>query len=222
MLAAFASAEAQTPAGRPRGEAPHPQEPRDPHSPRNVERFIGSMENPNRLEYENPDDVIAVLKVRPTDWIVDLGCGPGFYTRRLARAVPNGVVFAVDVEPRQLDRLSERLAEDGLENVVPVLTPPDEPRVPPKRADLVIVVNTYHHFENRVAYVGKIRRALKPGGRLVIVDFHKRELPVGPPPPHKLARDQVVSEVEAGGFRFIEEHDLLKYQYFLVFVPREA
>lgn len=192
---------------------------RDVHGPPDVETYIRHLESPDRDAWQRPDDVIAVLKLHPDAWVADVGCGPGYFTRRLARAVPQGVVFAVDIEPRQLDRLNEHLHNDGLFNVVPVLAPPDDPRLPRGLFDVVLVVNTYHHFPERVRYLQRLRQALRRAGRLVIIDYHKRDLPVGPPPEHKMDREVVVQEALQAGFTLTEAPDVLPYQYFLVFRP---
>ncbi|MEW6745815.1 MAG: hypothetical protein AB1486_24000, partial [Planctomycetota bacterium] len=91
------------------------------------------------------------------------------------------------------------------------------PRAPGGRPRLVMIVNTYHHLDNRPVYLARLKQLLRRSGSLVVIDYHKEELPVGPPPAHKLAREEVVSEVEAAGFTLCVEHDTLKYQYFLVF-----
>jgi SAM-dependent methyltransferase len=152
--------------------------------------------------------------------VADVGCGPGYFTRRLARAVPAGVVYAVDVEPRQLDRLNAHLRDDGLVNVVPVLATAADPHLPPGRLDMILVVDTYHHFDNRAQYLQTLKRGLKPAGRLVLIDYRKEPLPVGPPVAHKFAREQELSETESAGFQLIDEPTFLPYQYFLIFTPR--
>lgn len=195
---------------------------RDVCGPADVEAYIRHLESPERDAWQRPDAVVSALQLEPDAWVADVGSGPGYFTRRLARAVPQGVVFAVDVEPRQLDRLNEHVQREGLDNVVPVLAPADDPRLPPGRFDLVLVVNTYHHFPDRVRYSSTLRTALRPHGRLVIIDYHKHELPVGPPVDHKLARETVLDEAARAGFRLASELDLLPYQYFLVFVPDHA
>lgn len=192
---------------------------RDPHGPSDVSAYIAHLESPERDVWQKPEAVIGALGLRADSWVADVGCGPGYFTRRLARAVPAGLVFAVDVEPRQLDRLNEHLTAEKLENVVPVLAPLDDPRLPRRQFDLVLVVDTYHHFPDRLEYLQRLREALRPGGRLAIIDYHAGELPVGPPPEHKLAREVVLEEAARAGFRLIEEPAILPYQYFLIFRP---
>ncbi len=192
---------------------------RDLHGPSDVEAYIRHLESSDRDAWQRPDEVVAALKLYPDAWVADVGSGPGYFTRRLARAVPEGVVFAVDVEPRQLDRLNEHLGNEGLRNVVPVLAPPEDPRLPPRLFDVILVVNTYHHFPQRVRYLERLRSALRPAGRLVVIDYHKRDLPVGPPPDHKIDREVVIQEARQAGLTLTDAPDFLPYQYFLVFRP---
>jgi len=192
---------------------------RDHHGPRDVEQYIERLEDTGRDEHQQPDQVVQALQLAPDAAVADVGCGPGYFTLRLAKAVPRGMVFAVDVEPRQLDRLNEHLTTAGIDNVVPVLAPHDDPRLPPASVDLVLIVNTYHHFDNRSSYLAKLRAALRPAGRLVNIDFFKKEMEFGPPVAHKIARDDSVSEFEAAGFQLIEEPTILEHQYFLIFTP---
>jgi ubiquinone/menaquinone biosynthesis C-methylase UbiE len=207
----------------PPSSAPHaahgttPSGNRDPHGPADVEEHIRWLEGARRIEFQKPEAVVAALGLRPTDVVADLGCGPGLFTRLLARVLPRGLVYAVDVEPRQLYRLQEHIAADRLHNVIPVLASPSDPHLPPDAIDLILVVDTYHHFDERPAYLGVLARALRPSGRLVVIDYFKRELPVGPPVEHKIARDVVVREVTDAGYRLVDEPTMLPYQYFLVF-----
>jgi ubiquinone/menaquinone biosynthesis C-methylase UbiE len=192
---------------------------RDPRGPIDVSGYIRNLEAPGRDAYQRPAEVIEQLHLQPDAVVADVGCGPGYFARRLARALPRGLVYAIDVEPRQLDRLNEHLLEDGLTNVIPVLAPVGDPRLPPGGVDLILIVDTYHHFSERSAYLAKLAAGLKATGRLVIIDYHKRDLPIGPPVEHKMAREQILQEVQDAGFRLIEEPALLPYQYFLVFAP---
>jgi ubiquinone/menaquinone biosynthesis C-methylase UbiE len=190
---------------------------RDPHGPADVGEHIRWLESAERLAFQAPGEVLASLGLAPDAVVADVGCGPGVFTRPLARALPRGLVYAVDIEPQQLYRLQEHVRAEALHNVVPVLASLDDPHLPPGRLDLILIVDTYHHFEDRHRYLTTLARALKPGGRLVVIDYHKHPLPVGPPVAHKIAREVVLEEVLAAGYRLVEERSLLRYQYFLVF-----
>ena len=196
-------------------------------NPKALAEYVRAMEDPARDTWQKPEQVLdaiatgllgATLEGRT---VCDIGVGPGYFTRRIARRVgAKGRVFAVDVEPRMLEVLGERLQKDGLANVTPVLGGPDGPRVPPDTCDVVLIVDTYHHFPDGVAYLKGLGALLRPGGRVVNIDFHKRELPVGPPVDHKIAREDFLRDAERAGFVLEAQHDLLPHQYFLVLRPR--
>ena len=103
--------------------------------------------------------------------------------------------------------------------MLPVLASPDDPFLPRGRVDRVLIVDTYHHIDDRLGYFRRMKEALAPGGRVAIVDFHKRPLPVGPPPEHKLSREFVIGEMRQAGWVLSREETFLPYQYFLLFEP---
>jgi ubiquinone/menaquinone biosynthesis C-methylase UbiE len=131
-----------------------------------------------------------------------------------------GKVFAVDIDRGLIDHLAKRGREERLPQLVPVLAQPGDPRLAPESLDLVFICDVIHHIENRGDYYAKLRRALKPDGRLAIVDFHKRELPVGPGVEMKIAKSDLIAELGAAGFGLKEQLDYLPYQYFLVFAAK--
>ncbi|TMB55417.1 MAG: class I SAM-dependent methyltransferase [Deltaproteobacteria bacterium] len=131
-----------------------------------------------------------------------------------------GTVFSADTEPELVRHLRERAEKERTDNVVPILASPDNPRLPRGAVDLVLLVDTFHHIDHRVAYFGRLRGTLASGGRVAVVDWQKRETPVGPELEHRLAREQVVEEMRAAGYALVAEPDVLPYQYCLVFRPR--
>jgi predicted methyltransferase len=176
---------------------------------------------PDRDAWQRPEQVVAALGLRPGQHVADLGAGTGYFSRYLSRAVgPTGAVLAVDSEPNLVAWLRDRAEREGTGNVVPVLGSRDTPRLPAGSVDLVLIVDTYHHIDARVAYFAALRAALRPGGRVAVIDWQKRPLPVGPEMDHKLAREQVVDEMARAGYALVEEPTTLPYQYFLVFRPR--
>jgi ubiquinone/menaquinone biosynthesis C-methylase UbiE len=151
-------------------------------------------------------------------WVADLGAGTGYFSRYLDAAVgPTGVVFAVDTEPNLVAHLRTRAEQERTARIIPILASLDDPRLPPHALDLVLIVDTYHHLDDRLAYLRRLSRALKPRGRVAIVDWQKHDLPIGPPPEHKLARSQVVEEMQAAGYVLVGEPVLLPHQYVLIF-----
>jgi len=182
---------------------------------------LGLLEAPDRAAWQKPEELVAALGLRPGQCVADLGAGTGYFSRLLSAAVgPTGTVLAVDPEPNLIAHLRDRAEREGSANVVPVLASLDNPRLPTGLVDVVLIVDTYHHIDDRVAYFRRLRQALRRPGRIAIVDWQKRELRVGPEMDHKLAREQVVREMEAAGYRLAEEPSILPYQYFLVFQPR--
>jgi ubiquinone/menaquinone biosynthesis C-methylase UbiE len=179
------------------------------------------FDDPARAEWQKPAEVAAALGLRPGQTVADLGAGTGYFTRSLVDAVgPSGTVLAVDVEPNLVAYLRERAAREHLSNVRVVLADAKDPRLPAAGVDAVLVVDTYHHIDDRIAYFRRLQSALRPHGRVAVVDWHKRPMPVGPEMDHKLAREQVMEEMDAAGYRLVDEPTFLPYQYFLVFQPR--
>lgn len=176
---------------------------------------------PGRPRWQKPARVIRAIGVRRGQVVADVGAGPGFFALRLARAVgPAGHVYAVDPEAVLLDVLRDRLARSGARNVTPVLSRGDDPMLPPGSCDVALIVNTYHHFTNGAAFLRRLRRALAPGGRLVNIDFARRETPVGPPVHHRVAREAFLRAAHRAGLTLVAEHRFLPHQYFLVLRPR--
>ena len=180
--------------------------------------YIASLDDPARDGYQKPDEVMKALALRQGEVVADIGSGSGYFTLRFARAVGDtGRVYAVDISPDMIRHLNRRLRDAGVRNVVPVLAEPDDPLLPDASVDRFVIVDTWHHVEEQAKYLGLLKRMLKPGGQIVHIDFQKRELPVGPPPAMKIAREDLVKQMEGAGFRLAAEHTFLPYQYFLVF-----
>jgi SAM-dependent methyltransferase len=190
-------------------------------NPADLRRYLENLEGPDRAAWQKPDEVIAALSLAPGAVACEIGAGPGYFALRLARAVgAAGRVFAVDVEPALLTALRDRIEAAQVTNVTPVLGLPGDPLLPEASCDLALIVDTYHHFADGPAYLGKLLRALRPGGRIVNIDFLPGELPVGPPPGHRVAREEMLLDAERAGLHLVREHGLLPYQYFLVLAPR--
>jgi ubiquinone/menaquinone biosynthesis C-methylase UbiE len=188
------------------------------HSFEDTERWVAEFESPERDRQQKPDEVVAALKLRSTDRVADIGAGTGYFTRRFAKVVPAGTVYAVDLEPNMLRYVAKRARTEGQKNIVPVLALPESPMLAPSSVDVIFICNTIHHIENRAAYYATLRESLAPGGRLVIVDFRKdAELAEGPPIKMRLDRKDLEEELSRAGFRLSEEHGFLPDQYFVVF-----
>ena len=180
--------------------------------------YIASLDDPQRDAYQKPDEVMKALALRAGEVIADIGAGSGYFALRFARAVgDSGRVYAVDISPDMVRHLNRRLRDAGVRNVVTVLSDPDDPLLPDASVDRFVIVDTWHHVEDQAKYLGLVKRMLMPGGQVVHIDFQKRELPIGPPPGMKIAREVLVKQMEGAGFRLSAEHTFLPYQYFLVF-----
>lgn len=193
------------------------------HRFENAESWVAQFDSPDRAAWQKPDEVIAALKLRPDATVADLGAGTGYFAVRLARAVPQGRVYAEDLEPDMVRYLGERAAREGLTNVVALRGDPADPKLP-AGVDAAIMVDTYHHIVDPTAFFGRVREALRPGGELVIVDF-KKDAPEdapGPPAAMRIADDVVAAHLQKLGFTHVRtDRELLPYQY-LVFLRRPA
>jgi ubiquinone/menaquinone biosynthesis C-methylase UbiE len=199
----------------------HGHEHHDRHrNPIDFERYLEKLEGPDRAAWQRPDRLVEALGLRPGDVACDVGAGPGYLALRIARAVgARGTVHAVDVEPRMIEALRRRAREEGIRNVRAILARPGRAALPPRRCDLILIVNTYHHFADGVGYLRALAGRLAPGGRIVNVDFHPRELPVGPPVAHKVSRSAFLAAAREAGLALARERRFLPYQYFLELVP---
>jgi len=176
------------------------------------------FDDPARDVWQKPADVVAALGLRSGMVVADLGAGTGYFSRYLSAAVgERGTVFAVETEPNLVAHLRARAEREHTANVTPVLASFDDTRLPAASVDVVLIVDTYHHLDARLGYLTRLRRALKPHGRIAIVDWQATPLPVGPPMEHKLAREQVIAEMQAAGYRLVAAPPILPYQYVLVF-----
>jgi cyclopropane fatty-acyl-phospholipid synthase-like methyltransferase len=180
-----------------------------------AERWTQVFDDPTRDEWQKPAEVIDALRLAPDAMVADIGAGTGYFAVRLARAVPQGRVYGVDVEPGMVRHVNERAAREHLANLAGHLGRVDDARLPAP-VDLAILVDTYHHISDRYAYFRRLAGALKPDGRVAIIDF-KPDAPAGPPRHARVAPAEVKAELTRAGFRFTEEHGFLPHQYFLVF-----
>lgn len=181
---------------------------RDRHGPRDTGQYIAMLSSPDRVKQLKTELVAQKIKTRldlsPKAVIADIGCGPGVFVWPFAAIVPRGFVFAVDVEPAQLDTLRSGLLERGIENVVPVLASYESPHLPSGLVDVAFIADTYHHFEDRVAYFSNLRRSLTANGALVLLEFKDGEIPIGPPSGHKIPLAKRHAELKAAGFELVE------------------
>jgi ubiquinone/menaquinone biosynthesis C-methylase UbiE len=179
------------------------------------EKYAKSFDDPARDAWQLPDRVIQTLKLSPDASVADVGAGTGYFSVRLARSVPRGTVYAVDIEPSMLEHIRKRAAGAGLTNVVTIQASGTSPNLQ-KPVDVVIIVDTYHHIPARATYFRDLKKSLTARGRVVIIDFRK-DSPEGPPPEFRFEADEIVSEMRVAGYTLEARHDFLPRQHFLVF-----
>jgi SAM-dependent methyltransferase len=166
-----------------------------------VERFARHFDGPQRDAWQKPAEVMRFLELGAGQVVADIGAGTGYFLSYLSKGVgPDGRVLALDVEPNMVEYMKQRSRKSGLANVEPRLVSPGDPGIAPGSVDRILVVNTWHHIDDRVSYAGKLARALRPKGLLLIVDF-TLESDQGPPKEHRLSPEQVMKELEGGGLR---------------------
>lgn len=192
-----------------------------PHKPDHMEhkfddpaRYAKSFDDPARDTWQMPSRVIDALGVKPGMTVADIGAGTGYFSMRLAKR-PGVSVFAVDIEPKMIEYLKTRAAAEGAKNVTAVLAGASSPNLP-EPVDVILVVDAYHHLPNRPAYFRDLRKSLKPGGRIAIVDFRK-DAPEGPPAHFRFTPEQIQNEMKEAGYQVDAAHDFLPRQHFLIF-----
>jgi ubiquinone/menaquinone biosynthesis C-methylase UbiE len=182
------------------------------HGPqRSAEEWARIYNDPGRAAWQKPEEVLRALELKPQDVVADIGAGAGYFAVRFAPYVAK--VYAVDINADLL----QFTARHAPGNVQTVLAAPDDAKLPDASVDVAFFCDVIHHIGGRPEYLRRLARALRPGGRVVIIDFYKKPLPVGPPVEVKLTAEEVTAELRAAGFRLARQFDFLPYQYFLVF-----
>lgn len=182
--------------------------------------FLGAdwLVRESREEEERPEEMLDSLKIKPGDVVADIGAGVGYTSLRLSRRVgPEGKVFATDIQPEMVRMLKANMKTFEVKNVVPLLATQTDTKLPEGKIDLVIMVDVYHECSKPEALLQGIRKALKPGGRLVLVEYKGEDPDVPIKPEHKMTTAQVRKEVGPQGFTFKEVLDFLPWQHILIF-----
>lgn len=187
------------------------------HRFEDTEKWVKAWESPERDAQQQPEEVIRRLGINPGQVVADIGAGSGYFARRFATAVgPTGKVLAVDIEPGLLEYIRHRAEQEGQANLVTVLASETDPKLAPGSVDMVFVCNTIHHFDDRPAYIQLMKKALRPGGRVVVVDYRpEAQLEHGPPAWMRLPAATVSSELEAAGLA-TETLEFLPVQYVVI------
>jgi ubiquinone/menaquinone biosynthesis C-methylase UbiE len=187
-------------------------------------QYIRMLERDSRDAMQKPAEIMASLAFHPGERVADIGAGSGYFTLRVANAVgDSGRVWALDIRQEMLDHIAARLREAQLTNVDLKLVKPDDPGLPDGSVDTILMVDTVHYIQDRAAYARKLRPALAPGGRVVIIDFRydpAAEREFAPPIEQQVPRETLDAEMQAAGFKVVAAYDYLPEQYFVVYAPR--
>lgn len=176
------------------------------------------LERPDREQEERPQLVLDALELTKGQAVADLGCGSGYYAFRMAELVgADGTVFAVDIEPRMLDFVRARAEREGVTNVETVRATAVDPNLAPQSIDLLLMVDVYHELEHPFEVMQKVRAALKPGGRVALVEFRGEDPKVMIKPVHKMTEKQVIAEMAAVGLKHVKTVRTLPIQHLTIF-----
>lgn len=176
------------------------------------------LERESREAEQRPSEVIRAMGLKDGDVVADLGCGTGWFARRMARAVaPRGKVYAVDIQPEMLDLARGYAAAEGVSGIETVLGSETDPRLPPGSLDFILMVDVYHEFQKPEAMLEAIRRSLKPKGKVALIEYRlEGETAAHIRTEHRMSIDQVLAEWVPGGFRLLKRLDFLPSQHFFI------
>jgi ubiquinone/menaquinone biosynthesis C-methylase UbiE len=177
----------------------------------------GWLERTSRIREEDPDQAVRAMRLPADAVVADIGAGSGYFTFRLAAQVPYGRVYAVDIQPEMLDIIRKRTQRRSVANVIPVLGEPDDPALPDDAVDAVLLVDAYHEFAYPFEMMNGIVRALRPGGKVFLIEYRGEDPRIPVMPLHKMTRQQAITEMQAAGLVWVETRDFLPTQHFMVF-----
>jgi ubiquinone/menaquinone biosynthesis C-methylase UbiE len=177
------------------------------------------LDRSERIEEEQPDRALDIIKIQSGATVADVGAGSGYMTAKMARRVgPGGKVYANDIQPQMLTLLQERMAKEKITNVEPVLGTADDPKLPASALDLILMVDVYHEFQQPQIMLRRMRDSLKPGGRLVLLEYRKEDPSIPIIYEHKMSVAEAKLEIEAEGFKLATVNEVLPRQHILIFV----
>lgn len=175
------------------------------------------LERPDRVKEEKPDAVVEGMNLQPTDVVADIGAGSGYFTFRMAEKVTEGKAIAVDIQPEMLDYLNTKKKRLGVTNVETVLGTIDDTKLPESSVDAVLMVDAYHEFDHPYEMMTSIVKGLKPGGRVILIEYRGEDPSVPIKPLHKMTEQQVKREMAEVGLEHVVTEEFLPSQHFLVF-----
>ena len=179
------------------------------------------LNRPGRIQEEMPDAVVENMNLADDHVVADIGAGSGYFSFRIAKKVPNGKVLAVDIQPEMLALIEETKKKDGVENIEGVLGQIDDPNLPLNSIDAAIMVDAYHEFSHPFEMINGIYNALRPGGRIFLLEYRGEDASVPIRPLHKMTEEQVVKEMSVFGLEWTDTLDFLPWQHMMVFTKVE-
>jgi len=179
------------------------------------------LNRPGRIDEERPDQVVANMNLEPDEVVADIGAGSGYFSFRIARQVPQGKVVAVDIQPEMLQLIEARMRAEGVENIETVRGEIDNPRLPAESIDAAIMVDAYHEFSHPFEMMDGLVDALRPGGRIFLLEYRGEDPSVPIRPLHKMTEEQVVKEMLLFDLEWTETLDFLPWQHMMIFTKPE-
>ena len=175
------------------------------------------LNRPGRIEEERPDEVVTNMGLDSDHVVADIGAGSGYFSFRIAKLVPDGNVMAVDIQPEMLQLIEAQKRQDGVTNIQGVLGAIDDPNLPVNSIDAAIMVDAYHEFSHPFEMIRGVYEALRPGGRIFLLEYRGEDASVPIRPLHKMTEEQVVKEMSVFGLEWTDTLDFLPWQHMMVF-----
>jgi len=193
--------------------------------PAPVMTFHGAdwLERPSRVEEERPQDVIAYMDLKPGMTVVDLGCGTGYYARKIApKVLPGGTVYGEDIQPEMLEIMKQLCAKEKIENVVPILGDETDPKLPKGKVDWIIMADVYHEFQQPEPMLARMLESLSPTGKVCLLEYRAEQFRQAShiKPEHRMSVKQVLAEWNEAGFELVDLQEFLPYQHMFIFQRR--
>ena len=179
------------------------------------------LNRPDRIQQEMPDAVVENMNLQPDEVVADIGAGSGYFSFRIAAQVPEGKVMAVDIQPEMLQMIEQRMLEEDVPNIERVLGQIDDPNLPPNSIDAAIMVDAYHEFSHPFEMINGIYNALRPGGRIFLLEYRGEDDTVPIRPLHKMTELQAVKEMSVFGLDWTDTLDFLPWQHMMIFTKTE-
>lgn len=179
------------------------------------------LNRPGRIQEEMPDQVVTNMNLRPDEVVADIGAGSGYFSFRIAKQVPEGKVMAVDIQPEMLLLIEQRMQAENVGNIDRVLGEVDDPNLEPNSIDAALMVDAYHEFSHPFEMINGLYAALKPGGRIFLLEYRGEDASVPIRPLHKMTEEQAVREMSVFGLEWTDTLDFLPWQHMMIFTKPE-